>query len=587
MVRARLLVTLLALLLGAGMLQYDVLGRLKKLLFPLDKEEVVRWLAQKGLEDREMLDLSTAAGTRMPVGFEWQPFQQSGYGSYAFHLIRKLAASQVFYPVLLADVLPSTLAYERETKKSQILTLLWKRQAKFRDWLGDTNRTFLPFPVMHAEGLHTPKYRGVREMLVDFFVTPRADRIVSKYFLREEALVSGSAWNTLVASTQIYLRKQNMTDYCFAQPYWTEECSFPEIQTIYQGVDAQLFASTLRLPRRVPSLVTSAAPFSLRPADVLDPVLVLMHRRNYAEAIIRAYHSGKHLLFSGGKLEVRKGQDVIVEFMRRLLEKRTDIVLVVAWENFWQETINIQSSRWISSAPSFSDQKFDIIGDKTYQRRIAFFEKWLSDFGIPLSHVIVLPPLNPEDFVQSVFPYISAAVFANRAEGGINQVAAETVVAGIPTILSANTGHFDLLATCMGIPDALREAYAHGKYQTMVSAGEGSLSWKSGAEAFAAVMMRHLRAAEERGFPLFSQQLYVNEDKTYWAESDPDEIVRNVEWVLRHPKTAKVRADAMKDRCRFSLDSDQIMENQLIPYMFRYLIDDHQTRPFADTLKNT
>jgi glycosyltransferase involved in cell wall biosynthesis len=38
------------------------------------------------------------------------------------------------------------------------------------------------------------------------------------------------------------------------------------------------------------------------------------------------------------------------------------------------------------------------------------------------------------------------AVFPNRAEGGTNLVAMEAMACGVPTILSANTGHLDLMA---------------------------------------------------------------------------------------------------------------------------------------------
>ena len=37
------------------------------------------------------------------------------------------------------------------------------------------------------------------------------------------------------------------------------------------------------------------------------------------------------------------------------------------------------------------------------------------------------------------------AVFPNRAEGGTNLVAMKCMACGVPTILSANTGHLDLI----------------------------------------------------------------------------------------------------------------------------------------------
>jgi glycosyltransferase involved in cell wall biosynthesis len=40
---------------------------------------------------------------------------------------------------------------------------------------------------------------------------------------------------------------------------------------------------------------------------------------------------------------------------------------------------------------------------------------------------------------------MDVALFPNRCEGGTNLVAMETMACGVPTILSANTGHRDLI----------------------------------------------------------------------------------------------------------------------------------------------
>jgi glycosyltransferase involved in cell wall biosynthesis len=45
---------------------------------------------------------------------------------------------------------------------------------------------------------------------------------------------------------------------------------------------------------------------------------------------------------------------------------------------------------------------------------------------------------------------MDVAVFTNRSEGGTNLVAMEAMACGVPTILSANTGHLNLIGrdTC-------------------------------------------------------------------------------------------------------------------------------------------
>ena len=77
---------------------------------------------------------------------------------------------------------------------------------------------------------------------------------------------------------------------------------------------------------------------------------------------------------------------------------------------------------------------------------------WLEANGIPRANVYLLPCV-----VNRQLPHIikqaDVAVFASRCEGGTNLMAMETLACGIPTLISANTGHLDLLA--MGFGHAL------------------------------------------------------------------------------------------------------------------------------------
>ena len=44
---------------------------------------------------------------------------------------------------------------------------------------------------------------------------------------------------------------------------------------------------------------------------------------------------GRFVVFSGGKLELRKGQDIVVAAFRAFVERHPDAVLVNAWHNAW------------------------------------------------------------------------------------------------------------------------------------------------------------------------------------------------------------------------------------------------------------
>ncbi|MGE0725477.1 MAG: glycosyltransferase, partial [Alphaproteobacteria bacterium] len=89
------------------------------------------------------------------------------------------------------------------------------------------------------------------------------------------------------------------------------------------------------------------------------------------------------------------------------------------------------------------------------------------------------------------------ALFPNRCEGGTNLVAMECMAAGVPTILSANTGHLDLLAG----PDV----------------------------AYPLTRQRPFRSP----YPIGTEG---------WGESDIDEIVETLEAVYSDRATAAARA---------------------------------------------
>ena len=57
--------------------------------------------------------------------------------------------------------------------------------------------------------------------------------------------------------------------------------------------------------------------------------------------------------------------------------------------------------------------------------------------------------------MPTILREMDAAIFPNRCEGGTNLVAMEAMACGVPTILSANSGHLDLLqdGTALALTD--------------------------------------------------------------------------------------------------------------------------------------
>jgi glycosyltransferase involved in cell wall biosynthesis len=71
--------------------------------------------------------------------------------------------------------------------------------------------------------------------------------------------------------------------------------------------------------------------------------------------------------------------------------------------------------------------------------------EWLIANGLNADSFIELGAI-PNYLVGQILREADVALFTNRCEGGTNLVAMESMACGIPTILSANTGHLDLIA---------------------------------------------------------------------------------------------------------------------------------------------
>ncbi|HEV2618928.1 MAG TPA: glycosyltransferase [Acidobacteriaceae bacterium] len=103
----------------------------------------------------------------------------------------------------------------------------------------------------------------------------------------------------------------------------------------------------------------------------------------------------------------------------------------------------------------------------------------------------------PNALVPQMLREAHVALFPNRAEGGTNLVAMEAMACGIPVVLSANTGHLDLIRS--------DNCYVLTR-QSPVSAANVELGTDG------------------------------------WGESDPEEIVTTLEAIYTDWETAQARA---------------------------------------------
>lgn len=141
----------------------------------------------------------------------------------------------------------------------------------------------------------------------------------------------------------------------------------------------------------------------------------------------------RFVIFSGGKLEYRKGQDLVVAAFRIFVQRHPEALLITAWHNPWPHTmVGIDRMRHVSGVPG---------PDREGGLRMG---EWLVANGIPAENLLVLGPV-PNAAMAPLLRDADLAVFPNRCEGGTNLVAMEAMATGVPCILSANTGHLDLI----------------------------------------------------------------------------------------------------------------------------------------------
>lgn len=143
-------------------------------------------------------------------------------------------------------------------------------------------------------------------------------------------------------------------------------------------------------------------------------------------------YPGRFVVFSGGKLEHRKGQDIVLAAFKAFHQRHPDALLVTAWQNLWPGTAaGIAESPHAPAPPRLSAEgRVDI-------------RRWALENGAPPDAFIDLGVLR-RDQIPAVLAECHAAVFPNRCEGATNLVAMEAMACGVPCIMSANTGHLDL-----------------------------------------------------------------------------------------------------------------------------------------------
>jgi len=305
------------------------------------------------------------------LGIHWMLDSGFGAGVLGINIVLELCRTRRLRPVLLHK--PGRIVVDALTKHAMQWTVPYTQLERIKNQYHNPNLQ-VDFPVLYAGGNAFEHGIEVRTTAPAFsiiaFENTHFDAAALEKSKAFARIFTESSWNANV-----------LRDYgCTNVVEWT------------QGVDTTLFHPAPR----------------------------------------RDLYPDRFLIFSGGKLEYRKAQDLVIAAFRIFHRSHPDAVLVTAWTNPWKQLIRtMHRSPWVTPPTVAENQTLDVAG-------------WLTKEGIEANQIINIG-FVPNALMPNVMRACDVALFPNRAEGGTNLVAMECLACGLPTILSANTGHLDLI----------------------------------------------------------------------------------------------------------------------------------------------
>lgn len=140
----------------------------------------------------------------------------------------------------------------------------------------------------------------------------------------------------------------------------------------------------------------------------------------------------RFVVFSGGMLEYRKGHDIVIAAFRTFRQRHPEALLVCDWPS-----PSLEGMRGLAASPHIDGLPEMVNG--TLQ-----ITPWLTRNGIPAEAAIVLDLMHNSQ-MPGILRECDLTVFPSRCEAGTNRSAMEALACGLPTVLSGNTGHLDLV----------------------------------------------------------------------------------------------------------------------------------------------
>jgi glycosyltransferase involved in cell wall biosynthesis len=207
----------------------------------------------------------------------------------------------------------------------------------------------------------------------------------------------------IVFERDLLMRRADMKERCgydvlVPASQWCEEAlratGFPRITTVFHGVDRTHFCPerAIRLPRH-----------------------------------------DRFIIFSGGKFEFRKAQDVVIKAFKIFSDRHEDALLVAAWHN----PAHIHAATMVASP----HVRFSLGPSEAVSQAVL---RCVIEAGVDRHRVTLLPAL-PHPLLAAIYANSDVGLFPNRCEGATNLVMMEYMSCGRPVVATNFSGHRDIL----------------------------------------------------------------------------------------------------------------------------------------------
>jgi glycosyltransferase involved in cell wall biosynthesis len=208
----------------------------------------------------------------------------------------------------------------------------------------------------------------------------------------------------------------------------------------------------------------------------------------------------KFYVFSGGKIEFRKGQDLVLLAFGKFAQTRDDCVLVTAWQSIWPHLSAGFKGRLAHAVERGKDGMLDI-------------HKWACQNGIAPQSIVDVG-LVPNPLMASVLREMDVSLQPSRAEACTNLPAKEAMACAIPVIAAVNTGMRDLLRDDNCIPLKRQHPVVHGDPASTQGWGESDVD-----EMVAALEFAYQRRQDAKRIGTRSREWLLEHDRTWQAHA--------------------------------------------------------------------